>query len=71
MSTLCTVPLRESAPSPALARPFRATARTLAAWQARGKLRRQLRAMPDYLLRDVGLQVEDVLAETRKPFWRP
>jgi uncharacterized protein YjiS (DUF1127 family) len=46
-------------------------ARTLAAWRARGELRRQLRALPAYLLRDVGLHVEDVLAETRKPFWRP
>ncbi|MGD1877092.1 MAG: DUF1127 domain-containing protein [Kiloniellaceae bacterium] len=86
MSTLYTEPLRESATTaalaPALLRPFRTLAqsltRTVAAWQARNERRKQLRALPDYLLRDVGLtredvghSLEDALKETRTPFWRP
>ena len=77
MTTLCTPTLHESAaatPRPRL-QPIRAItqaiAATLADWQARHEHRTQLRAMPDYLLRDIGLSADDVREETRKPFWRP
>lgn len=81
MTTLCTPPLQERAPAAGRFRPHSLRAavqaavhslgRTLAAWQARNELRARLRNMPGYLLRDVGLDADDVLKETRKPFWRP
>ena len=33
--------------------------------------RRHLMQLPDYLLRDIGLDAEEVRNEARKPFWRP
>jgi uncharacterized protein YjiS (DUF1127 family) len=76
MSSLCTEPLRESAPAlralfRTRVRPFQALLRTLASWQARNESRNKLRRMPDYLLRDIGLGVDETLEETRKPFWQP
>jgi uncharacterized protein YjiS (DUF1127 family) len=73
MTTLSNLMLREGAaatPRPRL-QPIRAVAQTLADWQARYEHRTQLRAMPDYLLRDIGLSADDVMEETEKPFWRP
>jgi len=72
MTSLCTATLHETpaARHPTL-RPFQALARTLLTWQSRNEHRKQLRAMPDYLLRDIGLSVDDVIEETEKPFWRP
>jgi uncharacterized protein YjiS (DUF1127 family) len=73
MTTLSNLMLRESAaatPRPRL-QPIRAVTQTLADWHARYEHRTQLRAMPDYLLRDIGLSADDVMAETEKPFWRP
>ena len=49
---------------------FLAADRLLALWQARHEHRQQLRQMPSYLLRDVGLSDERALEEARKPFWR-
>ncbi|GAB4366820.1 MAG: hypothetical protein Kow00114_25080 [Kiloniellaceae bacterium] len=73
MTTLCPPALSRRAPAAGRVRlrPLQALVRTIEAWQARNELRARLRHMPDYLLRDVGLDVEAVLKETRKPFWRP
>jgi len=73
MTMLSNPMLRESAATARLPRlqPIRALAQTLADWQARHEHRTQLRAMPDYLLQDIGLSANDVMEETEKPFWRP
>ena len=39
-------------------------------WQQRARTRRQLMAMDDRLLRDMGISRYDALREGRKPFWR-
>ena len=43
---------------------------TLLAWIDRARERRQLAAMSDVQLKDVGLNRVDIHAETGKPFWR-
>ena len=43
----------------------------IARWHFRWQSRRQLEAMDDHQLRDIGLSPEQVRHETRKPFWRP
>jgi len=70
MTTLSNPMLRASAATARRPRlqPIRAL---LADWQARHEHRTQLRAMPDYLLQDIGLSANDVMEETEKPFWRP
>jgi uncharacterized protein YjiS (DUF1127 family) len=40
-------------------------------WQQRARDRRQLEALSDRMLRDIGLTRADVFAEASKPFWRP
>lgn len=40
------------------------------AWRAHQRFRRDLRRLPDYLLRDIGLDVEDAREESRRPFWQ-
>jgi len=49
---------------------FLAADHVLGLWQARYQHRRQLRQMPPYLLRDVGLSEERAREEAGKPFWR-
>ena len=75
MSLLYSEPRRSGAPAlsrvPARRGPVQALLRTFAGWQARNEARAKLRRMPDYLLRDIGLDTADVLKETRKPFWTP
>lgn len=44
---------------------------TLRVWAERAHQRRQLSALDDRLLRDIGLNRWDVDREIRKPFWRP
>ncbi|SIR05117.1 Uncharacterized conserved protein YjiS, DUF1127 family [Aeromonas sp. RU39B] len=39
-------------------------------WIERSRSRRQLAEMPEYLLRDIGLNEADRYQETNKPFWR-
>ncbi|MDX1452498.1 MAG: DUF1127 domain-containing protein [Oleiphilaceae bacterium] len=39
-------------------------------WQRRARTRRQLRAMNDHLLKDIGLSRYEAEAEGRKHFWR-
>lgn len=43
---------------------------TLAAWSERVRQRRELEALPDHMLSDIGLSRADVEAEAAKPFWR-
>ncbi|WP_422028725.1 DUF1127 domain-containing protein [Roseovarius sp.] len=40
-------------------------------WHQRHRTRTQLKQLPPYLLRDVGLSPDDVRIEKNKPFWRP
>jgi uncharacterized protein YjiS (DUF1127 family) len=49
---------------------FFAAARPLVVWQKRLRDRAYLERMPDYLLRDIGLDAEDIHHEIAKPFWR-
>jgi uncharacterized protein YjiS (DUF1127 family) len=42
----------------------------LAVWQDRIQQRRRLAAMPDYLLKDIGVTRVDALREASKPFWK-
>ena len=66
--------LTESRPAVAggrtLRRIFQAIDRPFAVWETRRRFRAQLRDMPDYLLRDVGLDIEGARAEAEKPFWQ-
>jgi uncharacterized protein YjiS (DUF1127 family) len=39
-------------------------------WQERARQRRDLAAMPDHLLHDIGVSRSDALSESAKPFWR-
>jgi len=43
----------------------------LAAWSERVAMRKQLEAMPERLLADIGLGQAQVAREVRRPFWRP
>jgi len=45
--------------------------RPLLRLQQRWEYRLRLREMPDYLLRDMGLEINDAREESRKPFWLP
>ncbi len=40
-------------------------------WQERSAQRRELAALDDRMLRDIGLSRYDVAEETTKPFWQP
>lgn len=40
-------------------------------WQRRIEERRQLLEMSDRMIRDIGLNRNDILREANKPFWRP
>ena len=42
----------------------------LVAWQQRSTMRRDLAAMPDHLLKDMGITRSDAAREAAKPFWR-
>jgi uncharacterized protein YjiS (DUF1127 family) len=45
--------------------------RLLALWSERVAMRRQLEAMPERLLADIGLGQAQVAREVQRPFWRP
>jgi uncharacterized protein YjiS (DUF1127 family) len=45
-------------------------ASTLTLWAERERSRRELEALSDYTLRDVGLTRADVWREATKPWWR-
>lgn len=42
---------------------------TLYTWQSRASERAQLKAMDDYMLKDIGITRADAARETTKPFW--
>lgn len=42
----------------------------IATWRARSTGRRELLAMDERMLRDIGVSPSVVYAEARKPFWR-
>ncbi|MPZ10069.1 MAG: DUF1127 domain-containing protein [Kiloniellaceae bacterium] len=46
-------------------------ARPLVVWRQRLRDRDYLQRLPDYLLRDIGLDAAALREESRKPFWRP
>ncbi|HEY9538894.1 MAG TPA: DUF1127 domain-containing protein [Kiloniellaceae bacterium] len=54
-----------------LVRLLLAATRPLTTWQRRLRDRDCLQRLPDYLLRDIGLDLEDARREAGKPFWRP
>jgi uncharacterized protein YjiS (DUF1127 family) len=54
----------------ALLRVLVAATRPLTVWQRRMRDRDSLQRLPDYLLRDIGLDLEDARREAGKPFWR-
>ncbi len=39
-------------------------------WDLRRRTRKDLRALPDYMLRDIGLDPFHAAQEAAKPFWR-
>ncbi len=39
-------------------------------WLVRSRHRQELLRMPDYLLEDIGLTREEIIKESRTPFWR-
>lgn len=43
----------------------------LAVWAQRARTRRELAALDERLLQDIGLRRGDALHEASKPFWRP
>jgi uncharacterized protein YjiS (DUF1127 family) len=43
----------------------------LLTWSERARERRQLQALSDHMLHDIGLGRVDVEVEAGKPFWRP
>jgi uncharacterized protein YjiS (DUF1127 family) len=67
-------PTRAAPPAP-LTAPFPTTGllaravATVAGWRARARSRRRLADLPPHLLRDIGLDREAALAESRRPFW--
>jgi uncharacterized protein YjiS (DUF1127 family) len=49
----------------------RRVAETGLVWTDRARQRRQLAALSDHMLRDIGLTRADAWAEVDKPFWLP
>jgi uncharacterized protein YjiS (DUF1127 family) len=39
-------------------------------WDLRRRTRKDLRGLPDYMLRDIGLDPFNAAQEAAKPFWR-
>jgi uncharacterized protein YjiS (DUF1127 family) len=65
--TMCRAPSMSSAP----ARHLLADLRTLLTeWRRRARGRRELAALCDRCLRDIGVTRYDANREVRKPFWR-
>lgn len=47
---------------------------TIGAWMARHRYRRDLSRqieLGNYLVKDIGLTLEEALNEIKKPFWKP
>lgn len=50
--------------------PLRRVMETLQIWQQRARTRRQLAALDERQLSDIGISSSERLEELRKPFWR-
>lgn len=59
-----------SHPLPPLSRVLVTLALTVATWELRSRTRKHLTDLPDQMLRDIGLNLQDAEAEAEKPFWR-
>ena len=57
-------------PLPPLSRGLLALTLAVVQWDLRRRTRRDLRRLPDFMLRDIGLDPSSALAEAQKPFWR-
>lgn len=72
--TTCEIPIQRShcrgAPKAGLGARLARILELMAAWHERSRQRRELMAMPDYLLKDMGVSREDIDREARKPFWQ-
>ena len=55
---------------PALARVLAYLATVVTYWSIRSRTRKHLAAVPDCILRDIGLTPGQAKAESRKPFWQ-
>ena len=55
---------------PPVSRAVFALAAMVFSWETRRQTRRNLRALDDHLLRDIGLPRETAAAEAGKPFWK-
>lgn len=61
---------RSARPLPPLSRLVVTLALTVAAWELRHRSRKQLNSLSPALLRDIGLDRAQAMAEAAKPFWR-
>lgn len=43
---------------------------TICVWSERTRQRRQLRSLPDHMLRDIGVSRADIFRECDKAFWQ-
>lgn len=75
--TTCELPIVSSrcraAPKKGFGARLRRILGLMDAWHERSRQRRECRelmAMPDYLLDDMGVTREDLYREVRKPFWQ-
>jgi len=59
-----------SRPLPPVARAIFAVVTLVRIWDMRRATRRDLRALDDHLLHDIGLPRASALAELQKPFWK-
>jgi len=75
----CSATLNSTATAPAVrfvdgsrasTRVFSSVLRIAQSWRTRRRDRALLRTMPEYLLRDVGLDAATARFEAEKPFWR-
>lgn len=64
------VRLATADPLDTLARRAGALLATVAEWSARARQRRELLALDEHMLADIGISRGEALAEGRKPFWR-
>jgi uncharacterized protein YjiS (DUF1127 family) len=65
--TLCDLSLH---PLPPLSRLLVAVTLIVVQWDLRRRTRKDLRRLPDFMLRDIGLDPSAALGEADKPFWR-
>ena len=54
--------------------PFSAVAKELQVWRSRHRHRADLRRLlliGSHLIKDIGLELDNAITESRKPFWKP